>query len=75
IASNTFGTSDQIVSGKNGLIFEKANSKQLSENLDLLLSDAKLVSTIGRNARQRVLKEFDSNIIAQKIEKVYESVL
>ncbi|MDO8537294.1 MAG: glycosyltransferase family 4 protein [archaeon] len=75
IASNTFGTQEQIVSEKNGLIFEKGNQNQLSKNLELLLSDEKLASKLGKNARQKVLKEFDSKIVAGKIEKVYESVL
>ena len=75
IASNTFGTKDQIDSEKNGLIFEKNNEKQLSNSLDLVLSDSKLCTKFGSNARKKILKEFDSRIAAKKIEKVYESVL
>lgn len=71
IASNTFGTKDQIDSEKNGLIFEKGNEKDLSNKLSLLLGNNSFSKKLGSNARKKVLKKFDSRIIAKKIEKVY----
>ncbi len=75
IASDAFGIKDQIDSGKNGFVFEKGNKQQLKERLLELLSNPSLCSEFGKKAREKVLNEFDSKVIARKLEKVYAEVL
>ncbi len=75
IASDAFGINDQLDSGKTGLIFEKGNKNQLKAHLNAVLSDSSLCSSLGKNAREKVLKEFDAKVIADKTEKLYLEVI
>ncbi|PIN98568.1 MAG: hypothetical protein COT90_03620 [Candidatus Diapherotrites archaeon CG10_big_fil_rev_8_21_14_0_10_31_34] len=74
IASNAFGVNDQIGSGE-GLIFEKENKQELKEKLIQALSSFQLCSSLGKKAREKVLKEFDVKVIAEKTESLYKEVL
>ncbi|MBU2101016.1 glycosyltransferase family 4 protein [Candidatus Micrarchaeota archaeon] len=75
IASNAFGIKDQIDSGKNGLVFKKGKKEELKNHLIDLLSSSTLCSSFGSKAREKVLKEFDVKVIAEKTEKLYREVL
>ncbi|MFH1544988.1 MAG: glycosyltransferase family 4 protein [archaeon] len=75
IASDAFGIRDEIENEKDGLVFKKGNLQQLKEKLNLLLKDENRVKLLGRNAREKALKEFDVQIIAEKTEKLYREVL
>lgn len=74
IASDAFGVKDQIGKGE-GIIFEKGNKTELKESLVELLSSPSLCSALGKNAREKVLNEFDLKVIAGKTENLYKEVL
>ena len=75
IASDISGMSELVEHGKNGLLFEKDNVKQLVENVLFLLENKKLRQTMGKNSRCKVEQKFDWDIIAKAYEKEYEKLI
>jgi glycosyltransferase involved in cell wall biosynthesis len=47
-----------ITEGQTGLLFEPKNEQSLADKLSLLAKDTKTRVTLGKNARQEVLRRF-----------------
>ena len=61
VASNIGCFPMLIKNGKNGLLFEAANSKELAEKCNMLLNDSSLIKNIGEINRQESLNEYSSD--------------
>lgn len=72
VVSNADGCIEAIENQKNGLICEKANSRDLAEKIATLLDDDVLAVQYGKNGREMVLANFDQPIITQKYLDVYK---
>lgn len=53
----------------------QGNANDLSKKLEKLVTNKELREKLGKGARQRVLKYFDSNKVAKKIDQLYQRVL
>jgi starch synthase len=71
IASNCGGFPEMIAHGETGLLVEPHNSTALTEALMKLISQPKLVNTLGKNARLHVLKNYDTASVCPRIETMY----
>jgi glycosyltransferase involved in cell wall biosynthesis len=69
------GVDEIIFSGENGILVPPQNISALEDALRKILSDKKLLESMGVNARNYVLKECDSTDCIKKIEKFYASVI
>ena len=71
IASNVGGIPSLIKDGETGLLVEPGNSRQLSEALKRVLTDKGLACRLGREARQKAVREYGADKMAEKILNVY----
>ncbi len=71
IGSYVGGIKDSVVHRVTGFHVQPCNSKQISRYLIELLEDYTLKKKLGENARERALKEYDRDLLLQKIERIY----
>ena len=71
IGSYVGGIKETIVHGETGYHIPPGNTKMLVDFLLTILSDDKLNAKLGKEARKRALKIYDSELIAKKIERIY----
>jgi len=58
--------------GKSGISFHSRSEEDLEEKLAYLLNKPEEVERIGKNARERIKKEYSWNEISRKILRIYE---
>lgn len=75
VAFNVGGIPDMIEHNVNGVLATPRSSKELADGIKLLLSDDDLRNAFSINARDKVVKNFDEKIIAEKYFEVYKSLL
>lgn len=65
----------QIQNGKEGLLVSLDNTIQLTQTIMSLIADKAQRCDLGQAARQRVLLEFDQNIIDKQYLQLYQNLL
>jgi len=75
VAFDSGGISEWLKDGKNGLLIERLNIKQLAQGIEKLLTDKKLASRMGKFGKTVVEKDFSLEKHLDKLEKVFEQVL
>lgn len=71
VASDITGIRDAVEDGVTGILFPMRDYQALVESLSALLKDKNMIETMGKNARDRVVKCFDSNLVNQLVYKEY----
>ncbi|HBX23507.1 MAG TPA: hypothetical protein DEF34_07755 [Desulfotomaculum sp.] len=66
VSTDVFGIPEIIAQGIEGILFKPGDSKMLAENLMLLLSDHEKAEKLASNARHKVERCFDNNILLNK---------
>ena len=72
IGSKMGGIPELVIHNKTGLLFEAANTVQLSDAIINLLSNSKLVEVLGDNARQAIIQRFSSQTRLQNLITLYQ---
>ena len=72
IGSKMGGIPELVIHNKTGLLFEAANTDQLSDAIINLLSNSKLVEVLGDNARQAIIQRFSSQTRLQNLITLYQ---
>jgi glycosyltransferase involved in cell wall biosynthesis len=75
VASNQGGIKEIIRNGKTGLLVKKADIKDLTDKILLLLNDQKLSEEISKNALEEIKMNYDWEVVGGKIENVYLNLL
>jgi glycosyltransferase involved in cell wall biosynthesis len=75
VGSSIYGLCDSIVDGVTGLLFNCGDVDDLVRKVSVLLNDEGLRMTLGRNARNRVLKYFDSEIVSRNYVTTIKSII
>lgn len=75
IATNVGGNPEVIIHEQTGIIIEPYNSTQLKEGIEALVESETLRSEYGESAYKRVEKHFSQEIILEKIDSMYSSLL
>jgi glycosyltransferase involved in cell wall biosynthesis len=75
IATGIPGTKEAITDGENGLLIDVESPEQLAEKIMQLLSDEFLRTRLGKNARQKVIRQFDIRTLVQKNEALYQHLI
>ena len=65
IASRIYGITDAVVDGETGLLHEPRDIEGIKSCMQQLIENKSLRLKLGEQARQRVIKDFDSRIITQ----------
>jgi len=68
------GNGDMIVHKENGYLATSFDTTDLAEGIEWILS-APNYEQLSANARNKVLREFDSRVVAKRYVELYESVL
>jgi glycosyltransferase involved in cell wall biosynthesis len=71
IACNAAGPAEIVVSGETGLFAEMSNPIHLAERMKTYLENRELLERHGNAARQRVINEFSSTIMARRTQDLY----
>lgn len=71
VASRVGGLQQTFIDGKDGLLVEPKNVKQLTSALDSLLSDSTKKKRIGHAAYKKVHESFDLNIVTEQLVSIY----
>ncbi|MDG7000692.1 MAG: glycosyltransferase family 4 protein, partial [Nitrososphaerota archaeon] len=74
VVSRKGGLEEAVDDGKSGLTFDYGNAGELSDAIIAILQDERKARLMGIRGRQRVEKDFTWAAVANRIEKVYDSV-
>lgn len=70
IATDCIGPKEIIQDGKDGFLIKQKDNDALFEKLKLLIDDKGLRNKLGKNAREKAVREYDIRVVAKKWEKV-----
>ncbi len=74
VIGSTCGEIPNVI-GNSGLIFKEGDVNDLAEKLRMLYEDKVLYNELKQKGRERVLKEYTHEKIAEKLKKIYENLL
>ena len=74
VAFNIGGNSDMIEHKKNGYLAKPFDTTDLKDGIEWVLN-ANNYDELCKNAREKVLREFDSKVVAKKYIELYKEVL
>jgi glycosyltransferase involved in cell wall biosynthesis len=75
VCTNSDGILDIAVDNETGYLFEKDNSDDLINKLELLINSPEKRITFGNAARKRVLECFDSQKLMDGLVEIYNSII
>ncbi|MEM2900793.1 MAG: glycosyltransferase family 4 protein, partial [Thermoplasmata archaeon] len=75
VVSNIPGVREVITEGVEGLHAEPMNAKDIAEKIKIILRDKELAKKMGKEGRKKVEEKFKWEMVAERIEAVYEDVL
>ena len=75
IVADIPGVREMIEDGRDGLLADPVNPRDLAEKIRRLLSDPKARRTMGARGREKVLGSFSIERVTDRIEAVYRAIL
>jgi len=75
VTSSVQALAEIVQDGITGLVFEKDNSQDLAEKLEIALLDENLRSEIGTNANKWVKENHSWEVISERVTKIYDEIL
>lgn len=75
ITSNSVGCKETVIDGENGFLIKPKDVVELTEKLDLLISDKNLRNKMGKAARVYAEKYFDINIVIERHLIIYNELI
>ncbi|MFH0955624.1 MAG: glycosyltransferase family 4 protein [Candidatus Falkowbacteria bacterium] len=75
IATPVGGIVDFLRDGQTGLFCEVRNPKSIAQKAKIYLENKELTETIKINARELVIKNYDWDLIAEKMKSIFNSVI
>jgi len=75
VSTNVSGIPELIEDGQNGLLVPDRDPVALADALQRLLEDEKLCTRLGKNGRQKILREFDIDQNAALLAALFERYL
>jgi glycosyltransferase involved in cell wall biosynthesis len=74
IATSVGGIPDFLRDGETGLFCEVKNPKNIAEKVKILLKNNELRKKIVKNAKEMILRDYDWNLIAEKMRNIFEKI-
>jgi glycosyltransferase involved in cell wall biosynthesis len=75
VTSSVQALAEIVQDGVTGLVFEKDNSQDLADKLEIVLLDEKLRSEMGVNANKWVKENHSWEVISERVTKIYDEIL
>lgn len=73
IGSNMGGIPELVIDNKNGFIYSTV--EELTDKMNTLFEDKKLVEKFGKESKNLAKKNYDRGVYYKKIEKIYKGVI
>ncbi len=70
IAGRSGGAVEAVSDGRTGLLVDPRSEEEIAGAIQRLLDDPRLAQTLGKQARQRIEREFDWRILARQVEDI-----
>ena len=70
VAGRSGGAVEAVLHNRTGLLVDPRSEADVAGALQRLLDDPELAQTLGRQARQRIEREFDWRILARQVEEI-----
>lgn len=74
VGSNIGGISEMVIENKTGLLFNPRNNLELRERINFLLSHPSLITQLGKNAREKIEKEYNSETHYERLMGLYTNI-
>lgn len=75
VSSRTSGARSVIQNGENGFLFDLERPDSFHAAVDALLAKPELGKTFGRRGKEYVKAEFDSQVLARRVKRLYEELI
>lgn len=75
IASDATGVVDAVVHNVTGIVTTPTTSETLADAIERVVGDDRLRTTLGDNARQRALRDFDHAVVWRRYHEFYARLL
>jgi glycosyltransferase involved in cell wall biosynthesis len=75
IGTNTGGIPEVISEGHNGLLVPVKNPKEIAGAIVRLIQNPELRRTMGEKGREIMARNFRAEVMAEKVEKLYEAII
>jgi glycosyltransferase involved in cell wall biosynthesis len=75
ISSRTSGATCLIEDGKTGVLFDLAHPEGFHSGMDRLWFDRDWAGRLASAGRQRVWAEFDTRVLAERMRRLYETLI
>ena len=75
IGSNIYGITDAIIDNKTGLLHKPGDIRAMVNYFERLAKDEKLLKDLGKEAKKRALRDFDSNLLVNCWLDFYKLIL
>lgn len=75
IGANIGGIPEMVIDGETGMLFEPGNFNDLKEKIGFCISHRKMISEMGKKAREKIQKSFNAELHYQRLIEVYTKVL
>lgn len=75
VGSRIYGLTDAVQDGQTGILVPPQDAEALKKGLKQLLDNPERIKQMGLNARERVIKEFDTRIINEKTAMEYSNLI
>ncbi len=75
VTTNVPGCRDAIIDGITGIIVQAQNSNELTKGINKLLTNRKLLNSMGIEGRKLAEKKFDINQVVNKHLEIYKNLL
>ena len=75
ITTNICGGSERVKDRVNGFVVEPADIEGMAEKVKELAADRASLERMGKNGRERILKDHNSEVIRKRFEAFYEHII
>ena len=69
------GVPDVAVDGENMLLFEPGDIDKLSEQLELIISDAALRERLSKESKKLASEKFNLKTVTEEVAEIYEEIV
>lgn len=75
VISNAGGMKYGVIDGKTGFVVKEKDVEGFVEKIEIFLSNRELAKGMGKRGREFVIKNYDSRVLGDRLEKLYSKVL
>ena len=75
IATDHSGIPELVIHNETGLLVPEKDTQAISYSIQTLMNDQELFDRLKKNARQLVEKEYDIELLNEKLENLYKSIV